>query len=251
MKKNFITLTLIAFASLLLTCCKKDNDYNARQGATELKDCQVTKITNDRNGTTLDTLYFTYTSWGDPETVTQLPAQPWVPKMVFKYDKKRRLTDIIGYYPDGLSGNIWHKYFYDNPGKGNITRDSLYIYFEIKNGAIVSHHYRVTYCFYDKYDRIIKDSSFYLSYPAAVQTYVYDADGNLAGGIYDNKTNIHRTNKIWMFFDRDYSVNNPVVADTYNGAGLPTLLNLSFKGPYLNFFMQGLRAARIEYDCRR
>jgi hypothetical protein len=249
MKKIFITLGLIAFASLLLSRCEKSNDYYARQGATELKDCPITQIVGDLNGSP-DTLIFTYTAWGDPESVIELPTHAWLPKYVFKYDKKRRLTDLIGLYSNGQSGNVWQKYFYDNPGKGNITRDSVYVDFQVRNGVITCHHSYVIFCIYDKYDRVIRDSSIFLSYPATIQTYDYDAVGNIAGRTYDNKINLHRTNKIWMFYDRDYSVNNPFVAESYIKAGLPSRLNLTYKDPSMRFFMHEFRVAKIEYDCR-
>lgn len=251
MKKNLIALTGVAVAIALMPSCEKGNDYYARQGATELKDCPITQIIYYQSASP-DTLLFTYTAWSDPETVTQLPTHSWTPKWIFKYDKKRRLTDFIGQYADGVSGTVWHKYFYDNPGKGNITRDSVYVDFQIRNGAITCHHSYLIFCIYDKYDRVIKDSSIYLSFPATVQTYVYDANGNLAGRSYDNKTNLHRTNKIWMFYDRDYSVNNPFVADSYNPAGLPMQLNLASKNAPATFLMYyEFRRARMEYGCRR
>lgn len=39
--------------------------------------------------------------------------------------------------------------------------------------------------------------------------------------MYDDKVNIHRANEVWMLFDRDYSRNNPFVAEIYNSYRLP------------------------------
>jgi len=68
-----------------------------------------------------------------------------------------------------------------------------------------------------------------------VNSYSYNADGNLAGHDYDDKINYHRTNRVWMFIDRDYSVNNPVIATyEYNDFGLPTRI-VPFEGTVGSF----------------
>ena len=85
-----------------------------------------------------------------------------------------------------------------------------------------------------------------------VRLFNYDASGNMVGyNVYDNKINIHRTNKIWMFIDRDYSINNPhspYVAyspGTYNSFGLPVQIN------YLpNFLGMTLYpGVEVKYQC--
>ena len=68
------------------------------------------------------------------------------------------------------------------------------------------------YLRYDNPNRILQDSTVYNYYhlPANVQNYAYDQHGNLAGTskMYDNKLNPRRANAIWMFIDRNYSLNN-------------------------------------------
>ena len=44
-------------------------------------------------------------------------------------------------------------------------------------------------------------------------------------GSYDTKIHLRRTNKMWMFIDRNYSVNNPFTAASYNSYGLPLMFD--------------------------
>jgi len=81
-----------------------------------------------------------------------------------------------------------------------------------------------------------------------VDNYVYDAKGNLSGRVYDNRTNMNQTHAVWMFVNRDYSVNNPFVADTYNSEDLPTIINLPAEGGAR--FLQFFRQATISYQCQ-
>jgi hypothetical protein len=69
--------------------------------------------------------------------------------------------------------------------------------------------------------------------------------------------NIHRTNTIWMFIDRDYSINNPVDngSDTYNSVGLPISIstNNTSVPPGFTFIIIGypfgITNASIVYSC--
>jgi len=59
------------------------------------------------------------------------------------------------------------------------------------------------------------------------QDITYDAKGNAEGSTYDNKINYHQTNKVWMFIDDQYSVNNPFHIDEYDVHGLPVKFNFN------------------------
>ena len=85
-------------------------------------------------------------------------------------------------------------------------------------------------------------------------TYNYDGAGNLihpasAGVVYDNKMNINRTNDIWQFLSRDYSMNNPFTADAYNAAGFPTVVNTLPSVLWSSEFKRGV-PMQINYRCR-
>jgi len=76
-----------------------------------------------------------------------------------------------------------------------------------------------------------------------ITEYNYDSNGNLIreGVVYDRKVNPHRTNKVWMLVDKDYSMNNPLPGPTqYNQLGLP-LNNIGF----LDY-----SAAEVIYNCK-
>jgi hypothetical protein len=76
--------------------------------------------------------------------------------------------------------------------------------------------------------------------------YLYDSNDNLVDHdyTYDDKINFRRTNKVWMFIQRDYSKNNLQGATEYNEHGLPTRFNNS-KDPL--FYTGPLTS--IDYEC--
>ena len=175
-----------------------------------------------------DTLAFHYDQWGNPVTVTRPNPGTGAPNYEFRYDRYHRLTDFIGIYAGGKAATgaeQWHRYFYD--AKGFITLDSVYNLVNIVNGTIGSYNNSYANTLqYDAQGRVAYETRVWdhitYNYP-----YNYDSTGNLTGNAYDNKVNFHRTNLIWMFIDRDYSLNNPFVAKTYNAGRLP----LSFTIP--------------------
>ena len=74
----------------------------------------------------------------------------------------------------------------------------------------------------------------------------------MKNAIYDDKTSLASTNKIWQFISRDYSRNNRELALTYNSQGLP----LTFPEPYLflqdydeKFGPSGIPIEQATYDC--
>lgn len=260
MKKIY---TLCSIAIVLVTSCQKNDtylnednskNYYAKGGfhenkpLAEISECSIIQISYSL-GTENDHLQFTYNSAGDPVSITRtLGAQTGRPNYRFKYDEKNRLTDFIGYY-NNSSAEFWHKYFYDN--RGNIVLDSAYIFPQIATGIPENAYMsQLTYYTYDNKQRIVKDSTvFSSSIPAVVNTYVYDANGNKTGSNYDDQININRTNKIWMFINRDYSVNNPFQAVSYTTTGLPSSINLSPGGNGLVFLKSGFYKADILYQC--
>jgi YD repeat-containing protein len=173
-----------------------------------------------------DTIKFTYEPWGDPLTLTRTNPMPGSPNFSFRYDRNHHLTDFIGTWgPKHIGSEFWHKYFYD--AQGRITLDSEYLYITTTNDRITSYLSRYGYQFqYDEYGRITRQYD--PAQPAADSNYTYDNRGNLIdpqniflGSPYDNKVSFQRTNWIWMFIDRDFSVNNSFIADTYNVGSLP------------------------------
>jgi hypothetical protein len=112
---------------------------------------------------------------------------------------------------------------------------------------------RIIHYAYDAQNRIIDqtDSLFFDTNEFNVayhSVYQYDNKGNLINGLtYDDKINIRRTNKIWMFLKRDYSVNNAFVATKYNSFGLPETYHTGYNDLALNFVLPGTN--QVEYSC--
>jgi hypothetical protein len=248
---QLLTRLTAAIFIISIVGCEKSETKVFRDNQSNVKKCQVNQIIYSTCCGIKETMVFAYNSFGDPVTVTQLPRpNTGAPNYVFVYDKKRRLTEMLGLYSGGNSGLFYHKYFYANPGNSNIVVDSNYIFPVFQNGTLIQ-YYRASasYLTYDKAGRIIKDSTKYQDEPRPrIDNYVYDANGNLSGRSYDDHTNINQTHAIWMFVNRDYSVNNPFVADTYNSEGLPTMINLPVEGGAK--FLQFFRQATISYACQ-
>ena len=221
MKKNwyYLLVTITGISLSILSGCKKNLDpdllsYNIKQFSYAGSPLGVGRLVSD-------TMRFTYNSSGDPVTAIRTAVSTGYPNFFFKYDQHGRFTDLIGGYGHTINDPIesWTRYFYDNLNR--IVRDSFYSFPLIVNGRPTLGEYsgfiNSTYT-YDSKDRIISTTRGLFT-----TTYAYDGQGNLVGTAYDNKINIHRTNKIWMFIDKDYSVNNPVTASyVYNSVGLPT-----------------------------
>ena len=248
-------LTRLAAAIFVISfvSCEKSESKVFRDNKTEVKNCPVTQIIYESCCDSKDTMVVAYNTFGDPITITQLPSPgTGIPNYFFKYDKKRRLTELLGLYSGGYGGEVWHKYFYENPGNSNIVLDSNYFFPRFENGIMIWYHSAsATFFTYDKWGRIIKDSIIYQGGQyTMVNNYVYDANGNLSGYVYDNGSNINQTHPIWMFLNRNYSVNNPFIAQAYNSVGLPTRIKTGDATSYPLRFFISFRDATISYECQ-
>ena len=222
MKKELCLLLMAITVGILsiLPGCKKAFDPDRSQYNIKQFSCVGSPLGTERNEN--DTMWFTYNVNGDPVTGIRARVSTGYPNFLFRYDHHGRFTDLIGVYGTTLTdGGVesWTRYFYDDLNR--IVSDSFYSFPAIINGQPTIGEYSgfiISTYEYDSKDRISKVTRGSFSTP-----YSYDEQGNLAGIPHDNKINYHRTNKIWMFIDRDYSLNNPATASyTYNSAGLPT-----------------------------
>ncbi len=214
--------TFAALAAILLfSACKKEIDYIG-QHYNDLSPYKITTFRYFSPTSGWDTLTFYYDHWGNPTSITRPQPNIGAPDFAFKYDRNHRLTDYLGLFgPGGTAAVFWDKYFYD--AKGHITADSLYTLVNIVNGQIGQHAENfVKYLQYDAWDRIVQETMVRQGVSFSTN-YVYDSTGDLVARDvqYDHRLNFHRTNKIWMFLDRDYSLNNPFVASSYNAGSLP------------------------------
>ena len=250
---KFSTLAVVCLIVIEFSGCKKgDEKYLEQHPTADLKQCPIERIVY-QSLLRMDTLNLFYNSWGDPVSSTRTQTGEGHANLHFRYDQKHRLTDFIGLYEgDSGPGEFWHKYFYDSPRSDNITSDSLYTFINVTNGVMTTYHdAAMTFYTYDKEGRIIKDSTLWHGgYSTVIDHYSYDVNGDLQGRQYDQNLNPHRTNKIWMFLDRDYSINNPFVADSYNAHKLPTKLNLDTKTSSFKFVTTYFYNGEITYGCK-
>lgn len=238
--------------------CKKALDVFATQEIAEA--CRIQKITYTGTFESLDSIMFTYDTYGNPVSAIRPNASTGYTNYLWRYDTYHRLTDQIDLYGVEVSADVppedWHRFFYDN--KGRIAEDSQYFFPAIVGGRPVVGPFggvRLLDYSYDNYDRL---TGVTLSQNGSVVTtwdFTYDSHGNLTGQAYDDKINFHRSNKIWMFLSWDYSLNNPLTATyKYDRFGLPVTIDCL--GENSAGLMNGIygsldfNQATIQYDCR-
>jgi len=241
--------TGFSICALLLSCTKEASILTQEEPSKpkiekEIKHCEITRVVGYEPFLPSPRVFtFEYNQKGDPIRITPTLVSTGSPKHEFRYDNKGRLTDYIGPYNNGFF-EFWHIYRYDN--KDRIVSDSVYIfgrYGERPSDDFPSLRQYHTYE-YDAQDRIKKVNS-----GSSVQEFNYDEDGNriIPGVTYDDNPNPFRTNRIWMFLNRDYSVNNSWSTAVYNDKGLPATLVV----PHSRFFIVGsLFPQFIEYSCK-
>ncbi len=248
MKVIFIILPFLFWA-----CTKYDHKPPPDENFSA---CQIQTLHfNLRSAGYEDSITFAYNNLGNPIAGIRGNVSTGAPNFIFRYDNYNRLKELIGLYDTSDLENVdnLHKYSYDSYNR--IIRDSLYYFPEIINGKPANNNQLVIVDFeYDSENRISKVTTLFFG-TTNIKNYTYNQDGNLDGILYDDKINFHRTNKIWMFLDRDYSVNNPVNANySYNDFNLPVKIVYSpgSSNTFLNFGQGSLTydSATIKYYCR-
>jgi len=258
MKKTTFCLQVSAIFIILLSTasCKKIEKEILKDPCADFRLCNIKSYSFPGFSTTYspNTATFTYDAFGNPLTVTNTEVVTGEPNLIFTYDAAHRLSQFIRPYANGTF-ETWSKYVYD--GSGRIATDTTYVFGVVTpTGPTDYLEARLTTYTYDATCRILKTSSLVIEgentgTPPFVQTYAYDASGNLVrpGISYDNKVNIHRSNKIFMFVDRDYSMNNPFTATSYNAYSFPSLVNLPKPVPSIYFLQRFIDQASFVYEC--
>lgn len=209
-----------------------------------------------------DTITFVYNAFGNPIRGDRAFVDDGSPRYIFRYDGQGRLQDFIGAYNNG-AGEFWTRYSYSDDNR--IVWDTTFTLVNQivswpppENGFFLSDKKE-----YDQEGRITEITSYFhgtygpvpdTSFVAGSQSYIYDARGDVVGPTYDDKINYHRTNKVWMFIDDQYSENNPFPIDAYNNYGLPTKMNFNVnQSPFPVYspvlFMLNYANTVIDYDC--
>ncbi|HTL10004.1 MAG TPA: hypothetical protein VL307_17135 [Chitinophagaceae bacterium] len=237
----------VLLAAFILSCSKTSPNLDPRDGSVTFNCCRIAQTTN---GTAVRN--FTYNSNNDPVSVQSAVVGTGTPNLLFRYNKKGQLIEYSGLYSNG-SFEFMHVYGYKN---GRITTDTTYTLGPYSNPS-AAFSKRYSYLSYDALNRVVEDSEIHL-FPLTITNvlhYNYDVNGNLVTGAvagYDDKMNPHRTNKVWMLVDRNYSVNNPLGATSYNSVGLPLTLQAPPKFSLImilgSFYYYG--SMSIAYDCQ-
>ncbi|RYY60028.1 MAG: hypothetical protein EOO05_11360 [Chitinophagaceae bacterium] len=233
----------------ILACsqaCNKAKDYVEENPDRVVDGCQVQKITTTKDWLIAD---YKYNRNGDPVSVTYDFTSTETPNFLFKYDKKHRLVQCIEYFNQG-NVFLWSKYFYDE--NDMIVSDSTFATGLLVNGQVEADpdadgYYETRVYTYDSKKRISTITTHYPYEPPGgdynTQEFIYDANGNRQDDsgtpiVYDSKINIHRTHRVFMFIDRQYSVNNPVTVASYNSSHLPVAFGLSEQNRLLKANLQ-------------
>jgi len=235
----------ILVSSILAGGCEKiiDQIHKNGKGDTDYKACSIRQITftsptSDESSAFPAHYNFTYNKLGNPVSVINDHVATGNPNLFFKYDNRNRLIEFIQPFGD-LSGNnaynTWERYSYNS--KDQIDHITGYGFGLLQDGVPQPGvYYFEADIKYDVQNRVIADTGSVFARGVFAYNYgvhfTYDKSGNLVrsypGVVYDNKLNFHRTNKIWMFISRDYSVNNPFIATQYNDHGLPVVFTTMY-----------------------
>lgn len=254
-------ILILLFGIQLIFSCKKVNDNNVAVATAQsaLPDYRIERIetNNESAGSYIATIH--YNKNGNPTEVKMSSVSTGSPDLKFLYDEKNNLTDYISLLdsrdPDGNRYVMqWHKYGHDNAR--NIILDTVYNNVAYKEGSALpvaetSEYATIIHYMYDSEGRMIAAEEKNAEGNSVNSTeYKYNNAGNLVqtGAIYDDKVNINRTNKIWMFINKDYSLNNPYSSEEYNIKNLPAKFDAGGEDKYLRFLTVGAGVSTISYS---
>ncbi len=223
--KTFIqVITACIVLASVAASCKKQDISSPQNDFTHFRIEKITGTFAVNQG-----MSFTYNNQGDPISISAIGSGTNYEsdRYFFNYDVNGKLVEFMAPYTwiSAVQFKFWHRYGYD--AQGRISVDSLYMYGSKVNDRPESDQKEIDFFQYDAQSRIIrvytKDST---GKQKTLAKYTYDSNGNRSdiSKHYDDKINFHRTNKIWQFLDRDYSMNNPLDIQTYPSytlCGLP------------------------------
>lgn len=246
-------LTFLCFAGILFLTgsCKKIVDLLITNPLATVEGCRIEKIVQWETPISDPRTYtFKYNSLCNPVSIIgDMPSSSGAPNYFFRYDSKNRLSESLGFY-DNDYYEFWTKYFYDD--RGRVVGDSSWV-FGLKgeqpdpNSVFIY----VSKYIYDVYGRITKIIAEEFQFtPGQIYTYeyYYNPYGNLMREFpYDeDHVSIYRTHKLWMFLNRNYSVNTSPPALSYNSHKLPTRF---WDSSSINFLGMNIGNSEIYYSC--
>ncbi|MDI3322010.1 hypothetical protein [Pinibacter soli] len=255
MKKNKLANAVFALSlafATFLTSCQKLIDYINKPGnGKDVSDiCQVQTVSSVGQYGPANYV-FNYNKRNELESIIATPLGTGNPNTFFIYDKKHRVSQVLYSFTatPTTPGQVWAWHKFDFNKADQIIRDTMYGFTVIgPDGAVVPspQFLSVSIINYDAYDRVVASDDSVWAFGSFANTYhyayKYDGRGNLAYQArqyrgttnplqpyndtfriapYDDKISIRQTNKMWMFIDRNYSINNSFSSATYNNYGLP------------------------------
>ncbi|MEO5684692.1 MAG: hypothetical protein ABIQ88_18770 [Chitinophagaceae bacterium] len=240
--------TVTVLFTLLLGGCQKLQDYIHHHGDATYDACSIKKITSVYSNRTI-TFLFAYNQFGDPVSITNDAVGTGNPNYYFIYNNKKKLTQLLRSYTNGLYEQ-WFKYAYNT--NGQVISDTVYTFGQLSGTPPLPTTDNIIFNAYE-YDAVgrikfvrtsLRRNGVYSILEE--KTYTYDANGNLDKGgavVYDNKLNLKRTNTVWMFITKDYSLNNPFTASQYNANNLPVKFTATDLVPF------STENVTVEYLC--
>jgi hypothetical protein len=251
---RFVPALFVFTGLIFMSSCYKIYDFVKQHPGEEVNTCRIKLL---YQGT--DTVTIHYNSAGDPiDMIKNRQDASWQSDKVFKYDKSHRLTDYEWATKGSNYRLIWHRYGYP---KKSIVTDSLFTYISDGSGPNPpkENFSNLAIDSLDAEGRIVKLLQDPYSSFAYTASYAYNAKGNidLPYAVYDNQLSILHTNTVWMFLNRDYSVNNRL----NNEGGLLTVTNYNQAGLPLDFtiapgnhgsdvlFVIVYQKLQVAYDC--
>jgi len=251
-KRSTFVLLVIATCTLLFVACRKEiTPNNGEVGNTPLPTtgtyCRIESIWQNPNSAMQSFWLVGYDQYENPTYISTPMPSTGQPFREFRYDGWHRLRQYLGDYGNG-NFEEWHFYGFDNNGR--IGVDTNYVLGKLGEKPTNYANRIISHLEYDSQGRIVRESGSDDHGSSFVINYVYDSNGNRVrpGATYDNKVHLNRTNDIWMFLLRDYSMNNPVIADQYNSAGYPTVINSPNPFPWV---VGDISHSQIGYGCRQ
>lgn len=252
---NSHIITLGLFSIILLSSCQKLMDFFPTQSPPGYR---IKAITYGVNPAGTETAIFYYNKWNNPDSVIFTSVGTGRPNYLFFYNKKKEIREIKESYRNG-DYEMWHRLGVNN--KGQIIVDTIYIFGHLDADPEPSNFWnkRIEKFEYDSYGRISKMSREFVVpyYPGSSSTVSYTTEGNLIIPFvipeYDNYRNPLTLHPLWQFIQKDYSVNNPMAAVSYNSYRLPLQFNhvTDVSGGRFQFFAgRNLDQSFITYELK-
>lgn len=221
-------LTALALMLMVFSCRKNDATVTPEpDGAAAGIFQRVEHMSHIKDSISGYTWDFVYNKYQDPEAIITNVVSDGNPNQYFLYDSQRRMVQYIRMFSFENSFETFREFVYDPIKRNRIIRDTGYLFGRIVHGRPVEYTQKMLRRYwYDSLDRVIQERWNLLEpqYPDSMTfTYQYDQRGNLIrnGVEYDDKVNIHRASRVFMFLDRDYSINNPFRSRAYTRKGMP------------------------------